>query len=56
MAGASALDQDALEALEFARRGRPDAEVGYSEAAPRLTAQQLKEFEPAAFRFAKKHR
>jgi hypothetical protein len=49
-----ALDQDALEALEFARRGRPDAEIGYSGAAPRLTAKQLADFEPVTFRFTKK--
>ncbi len=53
---APALDQDAIEALEFARRGRPDGEIGYSDAAPRLTKDQLATFEPARFRFTKKPR
>ena len=39
------LDQDARDALEFARLGRPDSKIGYSEAAPRLTADQLSHFE-----------
>ena len=43
-------DQDALDALEFARRGRPDSEIGYSDDAPKLTDEQLAEFEPASFR------
>jgi len=47
-------DQDARDALDFARRGRPDAEIGYSEDAPRLTPEQLAEFEPASFRFTKR--
>lgn len=46
-------DQDALDALAFARRGRPDAEIGYSNDAPRSTPEQLAEFEPASFRFTK---
>lgn len=53
-ASALPLDRDARDALEFARRGRPDAEVGYSEDAPRLTPEQLAEFEPASFRFTKR--
>ena len=47
-----ASDQDALDAIAFAQRGRPDGEIGYSEDAPRLTPEQLAEFEPASFRFA----
>ena len=48
------LDQDAIDALEFAQRGRPDAEIGYSEEAPRLAPEQLAEFEPASFRFTRR--
>lgn len=47
-------DQDALDALDFAERGRPDTEIGYSEDAPRLTPEQLAEFKPASFRFTKR--
>ena len=50
------LDRDAQDALDFARRGRPDAEIGYSEDAPRLTPEQLAEFEPATFRFTRRGR
>ena len=50
------LDQDARDALEFARRGRPEAEIGYSEDAPKLTPEQLAEFEPASIRFTKRKR
>lgn len=46
-----ASDQDALDAFAFAQRGRPDGEIGYSEDAPKLTPEQLVEFEPASFRF-----
>lgn len=46
-------DQDALDALDFAARGRPEAEVGYSEDAPKLTKEQLAEFEPASFRIGR---
>ena len=45
------MDQDALDALDFAGRGRPDAEIGYSEDAPRLTPEQLADFERASFQF-----
>ena len=48
------LDQDARDALEFARRERPEAEIGYSEDAPKLTPEQLAEFEPASIRFTKR--
>ncbi len=48
------LDQDALDALDFAKRGCPDEEIGYSEDAPRLTATQLAEFKPASFRFSRR--
>ncbi len=51
-----APDQDALDALDFAARGRPEAEIGYSEDAPELTAEQLAEFEPASFRFTRRRR
>ncbi len=44
------LDQDALDALDFAARGRPEAEISYSEDAPKLTEEQLAQFEPASFR------
>ncbi len=47
------LDQDARDALDFARRGRPEAEIGYSEDAPKLTPEQLLELEPASIRFTK---
>lgn len=47
------LDQDALDALDFAARGRPEAEIGYSEDAPKLTKEQLAEFEPASFRIGR---
>jgi hypothetical protein len=50
------LDQDGVEALEFSRRGRPDDEIGYSEAAPRLTEDELATFEPARFPFTRKPR
>ncbi len=50
-AGPAAPDQDALDALDFAQRGRPDAEIGYSEDAPRLTQKQLAEFKAASIRF-----
>jgi hypothetical protein len=50
------LDQDARDALDFARRGRPEAEIGYSENAPKLTAEQLAEFEPASIQFTKRKR
>lgn len=53
---ASPLDQDAWDALDFARRGRPEAEIGYSEDAPKLTPEQLAEFEPASIRFTKRKR
>ncbi len=53
---ASPLDQDARDALDFARRGRPEAEIGYSEDAPKLTSEQLAEFEPASIRFTKRKR
>jgi hypothetical protein len=49
-----ALDQDALDALDFTERGCPDAEIGYSKEAPRLTRKQLSEFEPASFRFTRR--
>jgi hypothetical protein len=49
--GADEPDQDALDAVDFAQRGRPDSEIGYSEEAPRLTPKQLAEFKPASFRF-----
>jgi hypothetical protein len=48
-----ALDQDAKDALNFAQRGRPETEIGYSEQAPRLTAEQLAEFQPASIRFVR---
>jgi hypothetical protein len=51
---AAPLDQDALDALDFASRGYPDSEIGYSEDAPRLTEEQLAEFKPASFRIARK--
>lgn len=50
------LDQDALDALDFAARGRPEAEVGYSEDAPKLSEEQLAEFEPASFRVGRGRR
>ena len=53
---ASPLDQDARDALDFARRGRPEAEIGYSDDAPKLTPEQLAEFEPASIRFTKRKR
>ena len=49
-----ALDQDALDAIDFARRGRPEGEIDYSDDAPKLTEAQLAEFEPATFRFTKR--
>ena len=49
-------DQDARDALDFARRGRPDAEIGYAEDTPKLTLEQLAEFEPASIRFTKRKR
>jgi hypothetical protein len=54
--GIEALDQDALDDLDFANRGRPDGEIGYSDDAPRLSKEQLGEFEPASIRFFKKRR
>ena len=50
------LDQDARDALDFARRGRLEAEIGYSGDAPKLTPEQLAEFEPASIRFTKRKR
>lgn len=47
------LDQDALDALDFAARGRPEAEIGYSEDAPKLSEEQLAQFEPASFRISR---
>ena len=46
-------DQDALDALDFATRGRPEAEIGYSEDAPKLTEEQLAQFGPASFRIGR---
>jgi hypothetical protein len=43
-----------LDALDFASRDYPDSEIGYSDDAPRLTDEQLAEFEPAAFRIVAK--
>ena len=51
---AAAPDQDALDALDFAARGRPEADVGYSEDAPKLTQEQLAQFEPKSFRFVRR--
>lgn len=48
------LDQDALDAIDFAKRGRPDSEIGYSDDAPRLSEGQLAEFKPASIQFLKK--
>ena len=50
------LDQDAREALDFARRGRPEAEIGCSGDAPKLTPEQLAEFEPVSIRFTRRKR
>ena len=47
---ATPSDADAQDALEFARRGRPETEIGYSDDAPKLTDTQLAEFRPASFR------
>ena len=48
------LDQDALDALDFAARGRPEADIGYSEDAPKLDEEQLAQFEPASFRVGRR--
>ena len=37
-------------------RGMPDAEIAYDEDAPRLTKQQLAEFEPAKFVFSRRRK
>ncbi|MBF0332100.1 MAG: hypothetical protein HQL38_20180 [Alphaproteobacteria bacterium] len=38
-------------AVAWVRRGMPDDEIVYDEQAPKLTEEQLEEFEPASFRF-----
>lgn len=42
-------DIDARDALEWLARGMPEDEISYSDEAPRLTKEQLAEFEPAVF-------
>jgi len=49
-------DQDALDALDFAARGQPEAEIGYSEDAPKLSKEQLAQFEPASFRISRRRK
>jgi len=49
-------DQDALDVLDFAARGRPEAEIGYSEDAPKLSKEQLAQFEPASFRISRRRK
>jgi len=47
-------DQDALDALDFAARGRSEAEIGYGEDAPKLSEEQLAQFKPASFRIGRR--
>lgn len=42
-------DEDARDALAWLERGMPDDEIVYDDDAPRLTKEQLAEFEPASF-------
>jgi hypothetical protein len=46
---ADVRDADARDALAWLGRGMPDDEVTYDDDAPRLTKEQLAEFEPASF-------
>ena len=43
------LDRDALDALAWIESGMPDDKVGYGPDAPRLTPEQLEEFESASY-------
>jgi hypothetical protein len=43
------LDRDAREALAWIESGMPDSQVGYGPDAPKLTDDQLREFERAAY-------
>lgn len=46
---APTLDRDALEALAWIENGMPDSGVAYGSDAPRLTPEQLAEFEQASY-------
>jgi hypothetical protein len=43
------LDRDAREALAWIESGMPDSQVGYGPDAPKLTEDQLREFERTAY-------
>lgn len=43
------VDRDALEALAWIDSGMPDSKVGYGPDAPKLTAGQRRQFEPASY-------
>ncbi len=47
-----ALETARVKALAWVERGMPDAEITYDDHAPKLTAEQLAEFQPASFRIA----
>ncbi|MDQ2803824.1 MAG: hypothetical protein M3Y41_14540 [Pseudomonadota bacterium] len=42
------LDRDARDALAWIEGGMPDSKIGYGPDAPKLTPEQLQEFEPAS--------
>jgi hypothetical protein len=44
------LDRDALEAIAWIERGMPDSQIGYDADAPKLTEDQLRQFEQASYR------
>jgi hypothetical protein len=46
---ASALDQDAADALAWIESGMPDDRVGYGPDAPKLTEAQRQQFEPGSY-------
>ena len=50
------MDQHARDALAFIDRGSPEAEIGYTEDAPRVTEEQLRQLKPVSIKFTKSRR